>query len=85
MEDPTYTSGALKYAAQKWNESRHAAFREAIDSIRAYYLGCSDESRLVDLEDLISGFEQVAVKGLYDLETGDLADQSLPYRPNWYK
>lgn len=84
MDDPKFSEPVLKYAATAWNTSRHAAFREAIDSVRAYFNRVDGEMWILS-EEIVSGLEQVALRGLYDLESGDLADKSLPYRPNWYK
>ena len=84
MDDPKFSEPVLRYAATAWNTSRHAAFRDAIDSVRNYFYQ-SMGNDLSIAEDLAAGLQQVALRGLYDLESGDLADKSLPYRPNWYK
>lgn len=84
MEDPKFSKPVLQYAAGCWNHGRHQAFREAIDSVRAYFYQATGEN-MGAAEDLIAGLEQLTLRGLYNLETGELADKSLPYRPNWYK
>ena len=83
-KDINFSREALRYAGSKWNEARLDAFREATQSILAYYEGCGDHVRLDEVDDIIHGLKLIAARGIYDLDTGEIADKTLPYRKNWY-
>ncbi len=80
-----FTRPMLRYAGHCWNQSRLAAFSEARQSIRAYFYGAKKVEDLETMADLCAGLDKLEVEGCYDLESGAMTNQELPYRKNWYE